>query len=106
MTKVLSTASDELDKSKKIIKRLEEQQRFVQEFLNMKHFNLDTNSKLERYVHNFSPPLPTHFFLVCACVSQFFFCFFLSFCPSRPSVCLSACLSVYIVYCLYSVQSL
>ena len=99
MTKVLSTASDELDKSKKIIKRLEEQQRFVQEFLNMKHFNLDTNSKLERYVHNFSPPLPTHFFLVCACVSQFFF-FCHSVRPVRPSVSLPVCLSILSIVCI------
>ena len=46
----LSSACNELEKSEKTIQRLQEQQESAREFLNMKHFALDTDSKLARYI--------------------------------------------------------
>lgn len=54
LTDILSSASGELEKSKQTIKRLQEQQQSAREFLNMKHFTFDKDSKLARYVDKFT----------------------------------------------------
>lgn len=56
LTEVVSSASNELEKSKQTIKWLQEQQQSAQEFLNMKHFAFNTDSKLERFVDKFTIP--------------------------------------------------
>ena len=50
LSEALSVASDELEKSSRTIKRLEEQQQSARGFLNMEHFTFVTDSKLARYV--------------------------------------------------------
>jgi len=54
---VVSSVSDELEKSEQTIKWLEEQQQSAQEFLNMKHFTFNADSKLARFVDKFTIPL-------------------------------------------------
>lgn len=46
LSEVLSSASNELNKSKEVIKSLEEQRQLIQEFLTMEHFTFDIDSKL------------------------------------------------------------
>ena len=48
LTGVLSTASQELIKFKDILKELDREQSFVQEFFSMEHFSFVTDSKLTR----------------------------------------------------------
>lgn len=50
LSEVLSSASNELNKSKEVIKSLEEQRQLIQEFLSIEHFTFDIDSKLARYV--------------------------------------------------------
>ena len=53
LASAVSSASNELDKSERTIKWLEEEQQSAQEFLNMKHFTFNTDSKLARFVDKF-----------------------------------------------------